>query len=285
MYITKEKFEEICKNHSSLLVLDSDVTEALEFVQELLEAEADAIKAKEPWATNSIKKLNDAAYEVFGICGDVEMEEFFEEDLEEIESRVEFRAGYHEWHALVDGKVVYAFEVDSENFDGMGMDELRDYVDECLDAVQNELRERNEKIFVPDELDNLRDMMVDAWAKHFGIEDAAVELPECVTIPARELAVNGEDFLKHYLVLEGNARREGYLANIVGDYLSDTYGYCLLGFHMEVGYGEDEEPVEVRVRDIEWDVEQELAIDEVIENANERICGHEESGKENELDL
>lgn len=78
MYITKEKFQEICKNHSSLLVLDGDVMEALNFVQEILEAEADAVKEREPNATVSIDRLNKAAYEVFSICGDVGGEEFGE---------------------------------------------------------------------------------------------------------------------------------------------------------------------------------------------------------------
>lgn len=78
MYISKEKFQEICQKHSTLLVLDSDATEALSFVQELLEAEADAIKAVEPEATNSIDRLNAAAYEVFSISGDMDNEVFSE---------------------------------------------------------------------------------------------------------------------------------------------------------------------------------------------------------------
>ena len=84
MYITKEKFEAIVKNHRSLLVVEGDVSEALEFVQELLEAEADALKKKEPHATVSIQKLNDAAYQVFEVCGEIENEEFLENKEEEL---------------------------------------------------------------------------------------------------------------------------------------------------------------------------------------------------------
>lgn len=76
MYITRKKFEEICKRHSSLLVLEDDAAAALEFVQELLEAEADAVKEREPDATASINRLNEAAYEVFNIFSEVENEEF-----------------------------------------------------------------------------------------------------------------------------------------------------------------------------------------------------------------
>ena len=78
MYISKEKFDEIKKRYSTLLILDGDPVDALNFVQDLLEAEADAIKEREPNATASINRLNEAAYEVYAICGDVDDEEFSE---------------------------------------------------------------------------------------------------------------------------------------------------------------------------------------------------------------
>ena len=80
MYITKEKFNELREKYSTLLIVDSDVADALNFVQELLEAEADAIKEREPYATASIDRLNAAAYEVFDICGDVDNERFFADE-------------------------------------------------------------------------------------------------------------------------------------------------------------------------------------------------------------
>ena len=78
MYITKEKFEEIKAKHNTLLVLEDDVDEALTFVRELLEAEADALKVSEPYAVRSIKKLEDAAYQVFEMSGEISAEEFGE---------------------------------------------------------------------------------------------------------------------------------------------------------------------------------------------------------------
>lgn len=62
MYMSKEKFDEIKAKHSTTIVVDADVGEALAFVQDLLEAEADAIKNREPHATASIGRLNEAAY-------------------------------------------------------------------------------------------------------------------------------------------------------------------------------------------------------------------------------
>lgn len=76
MYITKEKFKEIKGRHNTLLVLEDDADEALTFVRELLEAEADALKVAEPYAVASIKKLEDAAYQVFEMSGDINAEEF-----------------------------------------------------------------------------------------------------------------------------------------------------------------------------------------------------------------
>ena len=63
MYMSKKKFDEIKAKHSTTIVVDADVGEALAFVQDLLEAEADAIKNREPHATASIGRLNEAAYE------------------------------------------------------------------------------------------------------------------------------------------------------------------------------------------------------------------------------
>ncbi len=78
MYITKEKFEEICKKYPTLIFSEGDAEDALNFVEDLLEAEADAIKAVEPEATASINRLNAAAYEVYDLCGDVGNEAFGE---------------------------------------------------------------------------------------------------------------------------------------------------------------------------------------------------------------
>ena len=76
MYITREKLAELREKHSSLLIVESDIVAALNFVQELLEAEADAIKERAPYATATIDRLNAAAYEVFDICGDIDNERF-----------------------------------------------------------------------------------------------------------------------------------------------------------------------------------------------------------------
>lgn len=80
MYMTKEKFDEIKKRHSTLLILDDDTSEALEFVQELLEAEADALKEKCAYATRSIAETENAAHQVFDMRREIENEAFGDGD-------------------------------------------------------------------------------------------------------------------------------------------------------------------------------------------------------------
>lgn len=70
MSMSKEKFQEIKQRYNSLL-MDDDVSNALDFVHDLLCAEADAVKVSEPYATNTIKRLEAAAYEVFEIAQEV----------------------------------------------------------------------------------------------------------------------------------------------------------------------------------------------------------------------
>ena len=49
-------------NH--LICSEDEALEAIEFVRELLEAQAEETKAKEPYATNSIRRMEIAAREV-----------------------------------------------------------------------------------------------------------------------------------------------------------------------------------------------------------------------------
>lgn len=78
MYITKEKLDEIRKNYSTLIIMDDDVTDALNFVHDVLQAEAEATKQKAPYATVSVDRLEKAAHEVFSMSGDIECEIFDE---------------------------------------------------------------------------------------------------------------------------------------------------------------------------------------------------------------
>lgn len=80
MYMTKEKFGEIKKKYSTLLVLDSDVGEAFEFVRDMLEAEADALKEKCAYATRSIAEAESAARQVSDMWSEIENDQFGDGD-------------------------------------------------------------------------------------------------------------------------------------------------------------------------------------------------------------
>lgn len=78
MYLSKVKLEEIKRKYPTLILMDGDITDAFNMVSDILTAEADAIKEKEPYATASINRLETTAYEVFSVCGDIENENFSE---------------------------------------------------------------------------------------------------------------------------------------------------------------------------------------------------------------
>lgn len=74
--MSKRKFKEIKNRHTTLLIMPDDVQSAFDFVQELLEAEAKAIKEEEPFATVSISRLEQAAIEVFELGQEIANEGF-----------------------------------------------------------------------------------------------------------------------------------------------------------------------------------------------------------------
>lgn len=65
----KEKFESILKEHG---IYGEDIEEILYAVHEMLVYVADKTKEKEPYARNSIDRLEKAAYEVFSLANDLE---------------------------------------------------------------------------------------------------------------------------------------------------------------------------------------------------------------------
>lgn len=79
MYMSKEKFDEIRGRHNTTILMDDDVSEALVFVQELFEAEADALKEKCSYATSSIRDMERAAYRISSMTSEIENENFGEE--------------------------------------------------------------------------------------------------------------------------------------------------------------------------------------------------------------
>jgi hypothetical protein len=61
MNIQKEKFAEIVNKYDLTICGNADVEDAFRFVIEVLQAEADAIRKSEPYATVTIDKYEDTA--------------------------------------------------------------------------------------------------------------------------------------------------------------------------------------------------------------------------------
>lgn len=80
MYMTKQKFDEIKKRYPVLLALDRDVSDAFEFVRDMLEAEADALKEKCAYATRSIAETESTARQVSDMQNEIDNECFGDGD-------------------------------------------------------------------------------------------------------------------------------------------------------------------------------------------------------------
>ena len=65
----KEKFEQILNEHG---IYGEDVHEILYAVNDMLLLVADKIKKEEPYATNTIERIEKAAYEVFDLVNSIE---------------------------------------------------------------------------------------------------------------------------------------------------------------------------------------------------------------------
>lgn len=78
MYLSREKLAEIRKKHGTLVILDDDAAEALEFAYDVMIAEIDAIKEREPEATSAIDRMERGAYDLYELFHDVENENFSE---------------------------------------------------------------------------------------------------------------------------------------------------------------------------------------------------------------
>lgn len=65
----REKFEEILKEHN---IYGEDIEEILYSVSDMLEYMADETKEKEPYAVNTIDRMEKAAYEVRSLVNDLD---------------------------------------------------------------------------------------------------------------------------------------------------------------------------------------------------------------------
>ncbi len=74
--MTKAELKKIMKDN---YIFDSEIDDTIQFVQDLLEFKAKELEKNEPYATNTIRRLKDAAHEVWGL------QEYVEDAMEEEE--------------------------------------------------------------------------------------------------------------------------------------------------------------------------------------------------------
>jgi hypothetical protein len=74
--MTKAELKKIMNDN---YIFESEVDDAIQFVQDLLEFQAKEVEQNEPYATNNIRRLRDAAHEVW------ELQEYIEDAMEEEE--------------------------------------------------------------------------------------------------------------------------------------------------------------------------------------------------------
>ena len=67
--MTKVELDKIMKEN---YIFPSEVDDAIQFVQDLLEFHANELEKNEPYATNTIRRLRDAAHEVWDLQDYVE---------------------------------------------------------------------------------------------------------------------------------------------------------------------------------------------------------------------
>ena len=79
MVMSKQTYDEIVSRYASLLLTEDDAVDALDFAHDLLNAEADALKEKCPYATRTIDDLEAAAFRLSCTASEIGNEEFSEE--------------------------------------------------------------------------------------------------------------------------------------------------------------------------------------------------------------
>lgn len=76
MTITKEKFESIISHYRLTLVIDSDIENAFDFVEEVINAELENVRERCDYAANEIRRLEEAARVVHNLGLDYSLDEY-----------------------------------------------------------------------------------------------------------------------------------------------------------------------------------------------------------------
>ena len=82
--------------------------------------------------------------------------------------KIDFTAGYYEWNVLINDEVVYTFDDIAECIDENDNEETLQYlIDEFVDCMIEELKEKSDDRFSNLELAELKSQMFKQWSYHY----------------------------------------------------------------------------------------------------------------------
>lgn len=97
-------------------------------------------------------------------------------------------------------------------------------------------------------LDEIQDEIEVSAKDLYESKEEEINLPKEVTFTASEVGLD----------TDSQAEDDEYVSELLGDMLSDKYGFCHYGFNYKVEYNEDGEPSEFKCYDIKWDTTESL---------------------------
>lgn len=82
--------------------------------------------------------------------------------------KIDFTVGYYEWNVLIDDNVVYTFDDIAEYIDeNDSKEKLQSLIDEFVDCMIEELKEKSDDRFSNIELTDLKVQMFEQWSHHY----------------------------------------------------------------------------------------------------------------------
>lgn len=105
-----------------------------------------------------------------------EIREVLDMGLDTEPKEIAFEAGYYEWNVFLNGKIFYSFDVDAEDFNDLNTDSLKDFVSDCIETMQEALKEEGKPQLEEKYIYELKGQMVEKWGYHFEINETKASL-------------------------------------------------------------------------------------------------------------
>ncbi len=155
-----------------------EYVEALRGKCDVFLSQVESIGNECAWTDRALENILAAADELKQVYYRPEVRAVLDRD-KDFADDVDFSAGYYEWNLTFDREVIFTLSDGDGSVTAVlgdaSIDELYAFVDECIEALQDKLREEDKYKFSEDELNVIRDKMKEAFSRHFGIVDRQLE--------------------------------------------------------------------------------------------------------------